>query len=106
MADASSDGARTAQAAISGAQALVPAGTQTVGLRPEHAQIAADGPIRMQVSQVEQLGATSLLHGTVGSDTPFEIVIHGQTRSTGGETVQVAMPRAHVHCFDAQGLRL
>ncbi|MBL8335811.1 MAG: sn-glycerol-3-phosphate ABC transporter ATP-binding protein UgpC [Rhodoferax sp.] len=90
----------------SGAQALVPAGTQTVGLRPEHAQIAADGPIRMQVSQVEQLGATSLLHGTVGSDTPFEIVINSQTRITGGETVQVAMPRAHVHCFDAQGLRL
>jgi multiple sugar transport system ATP-binding protein len=84
----------------------VPAGTHTVGLRPEHAQIAPDGPIAMHVSQVEQLGSTSLLHGSVGKDTPFEMVINGQTSITGGDNVHVAMPRAYVHCFDAQGLRL
>jgi multiple sugar transport system ATP-binding protein len=89
-----------------GADALVPAGTHTVGLRPEHAQIAPDGPIAMHVSQVEQLGSTSLLHGSVGKDTPFEMVINGQTSITGGDNVHVAMPRAYVHCFDAQGLRL
>jgi multiple sugar transport system ATP-binding protein len=60
----------------------------------------------MHVSQVEQLGSTSLLHGTVGTDTPFEMVINGQTTIAGGDNVHVAMPREYLHCFDAQGLRL
>jgi multiple sugar transport system ATP-binding protein len=89
-----------------GAQALVPAGTHTVGLRPEHARIADDGPIAMQVSQVEQLGSTSLLHGVVGAGTPFEMVLDGQTALRGGDSVRLALPAHQVHCFNAEGLRL
>jgi multiple sugar transport system ATP-binding protein len=85
----------------------MPQGTHTIGIRPEHAQIAADGPLRMVVDQVEQLGSTSLLHGHVGADkTPFEMVCAGQTDIRAGHAVQVALPHAHLHCFDAQGLRL
>ena len=83
-----------------------PAGTHTIGLRPEHALIDADGPIRMRVHQVEQLGSTSLLHGTVGTDTPFELVCNGQTAIRGGDSVGIGMPAEHLHWFDAQGLRL
>ena len=86
--------------------ALVPPGTHTIGLRPEHAVFGADGPVAMQVGQVEQLGSTSLLHGTVGTDTPFEMVCNGQTTITGGDTVRLALPREHLHCFDKDGLRL
>ncbi len=89
-----------------GTHALVPAGTHTIGLRPEHAALAADGPIAMQVSQVEQLGSTSLLHGTVGVDTVFEMVLNGQTTIAGGDTVRLGLPAGHLHCFDQQGLRL
>lgn len=90
----------------SGAPAL-PSAAHTIGLRPEHAQIAADGPLRMVVAQVEQLGSTSLLHGHVGTDaTRFEMVCAGQTRIRAGDTVRVALPAEHLHCFDAQGLRL
>ena len=87
-------------------RSLVPAGTHTIGLRPEHARIAGDGPVAMQVSQVEQLGSTSLLHGKVGQDTPFEMVLDGQTTIRGGDTVRLGLPAEQVHCFDAQGLRL
>ena len=90
----------------SAAQALVPGGTHTIGLRPEHALIADDGPIAMRVSQVEQLGSTSLLHGRVGQDTPFEMVLNGQTTIRGGDTVRLGLPGQHIHCFNAQGLRL
>ncbi len=85
---------------------LVPVGTHTIGLRPEHARIADDGPIAMLVSQVEQLGSTSLLHGKVGHDTPFEMVLDGQTTIRGGDTVRLGLPAQQVHCFDSDGLRL
>ena len=88
-----------------GAVAL-PERTHTIGLRPEHAQLAADGPISMKVSQVEQLGSTSLLHGTVGLDTPFEMVCNGQTKTASGDSVRLALPAEHMHCFDKDGLRL
>ncbi len=86
---------------------LLPQGTHTIGLRPEHAVFGAiDGPIAMQVASVEQLGSTSLLHGSVGGDTPFEMVCGGQTTITGGDTVRLALPREHLHCFDKDGRRL
>ncbi|MEP6972344.1 MAG: ATP-binding cassette domain-containing protein, partial [Betaproteobacteria bacterium] len=91
---------------LAGAPAM-PRGAHTIGIRPEHAQIAADGPLRLFVAQVEQLGSTSLLHGYVGADkTPFEMVCAGQTDIRAGQSVQVALPDVHLHGFDAQGLRL
>jgi multiple sugar transport system ATP-binding protein len=62
--------------------------------------------IIMKVSQVEQLGSSSLLHGTVGQDTPFEMVCSGQTQVSSGDTVGLALPLAHLHYFDKDGLRL
>ena len=85
---------------------LVPPGTHSIGLRPEHALIGTDGPIVMRVASVEQLGSTSLLHGSVGSDTPFEMVCNGQTTIAGGDTVRLELPREHLHCFDKDGQRL
>lgn len=89
-----------------GASVPIPPGTHTVGLRPEHAVIGADGPLAMKVAQVEQLGSTSLLHGTVGPDTPFEMVCNGQTTIAGGDTIRLALPAQHLHWFDKDGLRL
>ncbi len=85
--------------------ASLPAGTHTLGLRPEHAVLEADGPLALAVTQVEQLGATSVLHGSVG-DSPFELIVQGQTGARGGDTVRVGMPRAQIHFFDNQGLRV
>ena len=84
----------------------LPAGSHTIGLRPEHAEPAANGPLRLQLSQVEQLGASSVLRGTVGTDTPFELVCPGQTLLRPGESVALALPAPHLHCFDANGQRL
>ena len=85
---------------------LVPQGTQQIGLRPEHARIADDGLLQMKVSQVEQLGSTSLLHGTVGQGIGFEMVCEGQTSIKGGDSVRLALTPQHLHCFGADGLRL
>jgi multiple sugar transport system ATP-binding protein len=81
-------------------------GTLTVGIRPEHAQLSDDGPLQMNVSQVEQLGSTSILHGHVVPDAQFEIILGGQTSIRRGDTVRVTAPAEHLHFFDQNGLRL
>jgi multiple sugar transport system ATP-binding protein len=81
-------------------------GAHTVGIRPEHAQLADHGPMQMMVSQVEQLGSTSILHGHVVPDAPFEIILGGQTSIQRGDTVKVSAPAEHLHYFDKIGLRL
>ena len=82
------------------------AGAQTVGLRPEHAQLSDDGPLQLAVTQVEQLGSTSILHGKVVPDAPFELILNGQTTIKRGDTVKVSAPAEQLHYFDANGLRL
>jgi multiple sugar transport system ATP-binding protein len=81
-------------------------GAQTVGIRPEHAQLSSDGPLQLAVSQVEQLGSTSILHGKVVPDAPFELILNGQTAIKRGDTVKVSAPTEQLHYFDASGLRL
>jgi len=81
-------------------------GTHTVGIRPEHAQLADDGPLQMAISQVEQLGSTSILHGNVVPDAPFELILSGQTKLRRGDTVKLTAPAEHLHFFDQNGLRI
>jgi multiple sugar transport system ATP-binding protein len=84
----------------------LPAGTQTVGIRPEHGCVATVGTLQMHVSAVEHLGSSSLLHGHVGKDTAFELVCNGQTRVVAGDVVPLTLPQEHLHCFDAAGVRV
>ena len=94
---------------------LLPANAHTVGLRPEHVLLGEAGPLEYRVQQVEQMGSTSLLRGTLAgnnsaSATPspahFEVVSNGQTSVKAGQTVRLSMPPAALHFFDEQGARL
>ncbi len=91
----------------------LPANAHTVGLRPEHVLLGEAGPLEYRVQQVEQMGSTSLLRGTLAgsageSQTPahFEVVSNGQTTVKAGQTVRLSMPPAALHFFDEQGARL
>jgi multiple sugar transport system ATP-binding protein len=86
--------------------ATLPAGTHTVGVRPEHAHPSTDGPLSLRVDQVEQMGASSLLRGTVAGETTMELVLSGQTELRQGDTVRLALPAGALHCFDKDGLRV
>ncbi|WP_394787044.1 TOBE domain-containing protein, partial [Rhodoferax sp.] len=81
-------------------------GTHTVGIRPEHAQLSDSGPLLLTVSSVEQLGGSSVLHGHVVPEAPFEVILDGQTSIKSGAVVNVQAPPEQVHCFDQNGLRL
>jgi multiple sugar transport system ATP-binding protein len=94
---------------------LLPANAHTVGLRPEHVLLDEAGPLEYRVQQVEQMGSTSLLRGTLAGNTSasttpspahFEVVSNGQTSVKAGQTVRLSMPPAALHFFDDQGARL
>ena len=100
---------------LSAGSLLLPANAHTVGLRPEHVLLGEAGPLEYRVQQVEQMGSTSLLRGTLAGNTGasatpspahFEVVSNGQTSVKAGQTVRLSMPPAALHFFDEQGVRL
>jgi multiple sugar transport system ATP-binding protein len=95
-----------AAVAVAGGAQLPFADAHTIGIRPEHACLAPDGPLRVGITQVEQLGGSSLLHGRIANDLPFELVLAGQTEVKRGDTIAVALPAGRLHCFDRDGQRL
>lgn len=80
------------------APALAPSGT-TLGIRPEDLIPAADGPLTMQVSAIEELGATRLIHGTVGG-APLTVATPPDFAP--GETLNLAVAAEAVHVFDRE----
>jgi sn-glycerol 3-phosphate transport system ATP-binding protein len=75
-------------------------GELVLGVRPEHASVAADGwPLRVEL--VEMLGAERLVHGRLG-DTPFTLRIDGTAPvPESGRTVGLRVAPEHLHWFDA-----
>ncbi len=96
-------------------EALLPLGRRgepgrpvTVGLRPEHLELAADGPLAVRLGLLERLGADTILHGTLA---PRGLALVARAAGTValrlGETVPLAIRPQHVHLFDADsGQRL
>ena len=77
------------------------AGALTLGLRPEHAELSAQGNWPMKVEMIEMLGAERLVYGRLG-DAAFTVRIDA-TRAAPrvGETVGLSAPGEHLHWFDA-----
>ena len=83
------------------------AGALVLGLRPEHAEIHADGRWPMTVDTVEMLGAERLVHGRIG-DGLFTVRIDAMLAPPAvGETIAIAAPPDRLHWYDAvTGLRV
>ena len=80
-------------------------GPVKVGLRPEHLVADEAGPISLDVSMSEPLGASTLLHGRVGGE-PFTASLSGVHRGVTG-TVRLSPEPGAIHLFDpATGERL
>jgi sn-glycerol 3-phosphate transport system ATP-binding protein len=83
------------------------AGALVLGLRPEHAEIRAEGRWPMTVDTVEMLGAERLVHGRIG-DGLFTVRIDAMLVPPAiGESITIAAPPDRLHWFDAAtGLRV
>ncbi len=72
----------------------------TLGIRPEHLNVWADGPLSGVVEVMEYLGERSLLHVRL-SDGTAVIATSSEKRVEG--KVQLGISTEHVHLFDSNG---
>ncbi|MGE0714875.1 MAG: sn-glycerol-3-phosphate import ATP-binding protein UgpC [Alphaproteobacteria bacterium] len=81
----------------------------TVGLRPEHIQLAEGGTSTadLSVDLVELLGADTIVHGRLGDTGGVLARIDGAVQVRPGERLPVILPPARIHLFDgSSGQRL
>jgi ABC-type sugar transport system ATPase subunit len=78
---------------------------KTIGIRPEHFVLSADGPIAGAVTAIERLGATSYVYFEKKGQSLCAQVADALELAVGGN-VQFHVADKHVHGFDAAGLRI
>jgi sn-glycerol 3-phosphate transport system ATP-binding protein len=71
-----------------------------VGLRPEHLDLAGDGPLALRVELLERLGADTILHGRLADDTRMTARTSAHFAPELGHTVRFAIRPGHIHLFD------
>jgi ABC-type sugar transport system ATPase subunit len=86
-------------ATVEGATAPQPG---QLGIRPEHLQPAADGPLHMQLQAIERLGASTLLHGQFAGQ-PLVAQTLVPLAAEPGQTLRLAPQLPMLQAFDAAG---
>src|SRR5436853_2451422 len=78
-----------------------------VGLRPEHLDLAADGPLALRVELLERLGADTILHGRLSDGVRMTARTPGHFAPPLGDTARFAIRPERIHLFDPEtGRRL
>ncbi|MEM7744551.1 MAG: sn-glycerol-3-phosphate import ATP-binding protein UgpC [Pseudomonadota bacterium] len=79
----------------------------TFGVRPEHLSPDADGPFKLQLDMLEQLGANTLAHGKLaGSDQPFVVSLPGIQMLEANAILSLSCQPEAYHFFDEHGKRI
>ena len=74
----------------------------TVGLRPEHLELAGDdGPLPLRIELLERLGADTIVHGRLPDNTPLLARAEGTVSLQLGSIAHLAIRPHHIHLFDA-----
>ena len=78
-------------------------GAAILGVRPESLGPDADGPMRLVVDMVEQLGANTLVHGVLeGSETALVASLPGIETVESGTVLGFSAPGESLHLFDPE----
>jgi lactose/L-arabinose transport system ATP-binding protein len=89
------------------AAAVAPGTPVTLGLRPEHIEIAAAGAgLPLTVEMAENLGGVSFLHARTPAGNPVVLERRGGRESLEGRTIAATVPPERALVFDAGGERL
>ncbi|TPQ30269.1 sugar ABC transporter ATP-binding protein [Bradyrhizobium guangdongense] len=79
----------------------------TLGIRPEHIDIAHDtGMLAATVDLVEQLGGETFIYATAPGLPQITLRQDGQSRFDRGDAVAIRFAPDHLHIFDATGAAL
>jgi ABC-type sugar transport system ATPase subunit len=93
---------------LTGAERALAGSVKTIGIRPEHLQLAegaGGNSIDAKVTLTEKLGSVTQAYLEHGSG-PILLQVPGQLDFADGSTLTVSLPQAHIHLFDAAGQRL
>ena len=92
---------------LSGASLRV-GGAVTLGIRPEHLQLATPGDCTLQVTAdvSERLGSDTFCHVRTASGEALTLRVRGDLASRYGETLSLHLDASHCHLFDADGVAL
>jgi multiple sugar transport system ATP-binding protein len=74
----------------------------TLGIRPNHMRVATDGPVKMEVRSVEQLGGESYIYGALQNGKSLTLHLPGQIGAGIGEVLNVALRMEEAHLFDTE----
>ena len=78
----------------------------TLGVRPEHISVRADGPVKGEVLVVERLGGVTYLHVKIEGGDLLTVAEDGECPVRMHEQVAVVFNSEHSHLFDDKGLAL
>ena len=82
-------------------------GGETIGVRPEHIDIADDGPWRGTVGIAEHMGSDTILHvHDTGLADTLTVRATGEVDLKHGDTVTLGPQLNQIHRFNAAGERL
>jgi sn-glycerol 3-phosphate transport system ATP-binding protein len=70
------------------------------GLRPEHLELAADGPLALRVELLERLGADTILHGRLSDGVRMTARTAANFAPPLGDTARFAIRPENIHLFD------
>ncbi|MEX3776312.1 ABC transporter ATP-binding protein [Pseudomonas sp. MYb118] len=91
-----------------GAVHLSPGSAVTLGIRPEHLELAKPGDCTLQVTAdvSERLGSDTFCHVRTASGEALTLRVRGDLASCYGETLNLHLDAQHCHLFDADGVAL
>ena len=99
------DGAATLPSGATMPYSGSPRGKITLGVRPEHL-VEGDGPFEIEITMLEQLGATTLVHGVLPGGDAMVASLPGLHTRKIGTTVTFGPVEGSLHYFDADGRRI
>jgi multiple sugar transport system ATP-binding protein len=78
----------------------------TLGIRPEHLELAQAGQCQLDViaDVSERLGSDTFCHVVTDSGEPLTLRIRGDMSTPYGERLSLHLNAEHCHLFDAQGV--
>lgn len=83
------------------AESAAPGRRVTLGIRPEHVELAQHSLITLNVDVVEPTGAETHFYSRVG-EAPFCVAVHHRLDIAPGQTVHLHFPADRVHLFDSR----
>ncbi|MCK6444225.1 ABC transporter ATP-binding protein [Elstera cyanobacteriorum] len=87
-------------------EAAARVGATTLGIRPEHLRLAADGPWEGSVIHIEYLGADTMIYVEVPGAGTLTVRAGEESEHRVGETLRLAPIEAKIHRFDGEGQAL